>query len=495
MSDLEPVAEMERCESTGWHVPRRSPGLMVVAMAMAAMTGCGVSPLSDDWIPRRPLVRDLPAYQAPVDWSNNDEQDGVAATRDALSSSSRNKPAAVKGDLSLRQALEHALLANPDLKATAWDRHTAGARSLQASLPPNPTVDFMVERVGGTGPVNEFKGAETTLQLSQMIETADKRLKRIALAEADRQLALWDYEAKRVALAAETAMRFIDVLAGQERVKLAEQTLSLAEQTLKLVEDRVKSGVAPVLEREKATVRLSTDRIVLERARRQLATARAKLAALWGQDASFASAVGNLDDLAAVPALESVAGKLEQNPQVARWGAEISQRRAAIELAKAKAVPDVTGAVGAMHMNDSDDVVMLFEVMVPLPLFDRNQGGILEARFNLAKANAQQSAAQVSARAMLAQAYNEMAQAHHEASTLRNETLPAARRAFEAVRQAYENGRATYLDVLDAQRTLVDTQREQINAQATYHAAVAATEGLIGEALTGPSAAPPSSPR
>ncbi len=452
-------------------------------VAMAVVAGCGVSPLSDDWIPRRPLARELPAYQAPADSIGDERDDRDAGTHDAIKSSSSDKVRPVTGDVTLRQALEHALLSNPELKITAWDRHTAGARSLQASLPPNPTIGFMIERVGGTGPVNEFKGAETSLRLSQMIETADKRVRRIELAEADRQLALWGYEAKRVAVATETAMRFIEVLAGQERVKLAEQTLSLAEQTLKLVEDRVKTGVAPVLEREKATVRLSTDRIALERSRRQLSTARAKLAALWGQQAAFGDALGRLEELRAVPAVEALAARLEQQPQVARWSAELSQRRAAIALARAKGVPDVTASLGAMHMNDSDDVVALFEVMVPLPVFDRNQGGILEARFNLAKANAQQQEAQVSARTMLAQAYNELAQSHHEATTLRDETLPAARRSFEAVRQAYENGRATFLDVLDAQRTLVETQREQINALSMYHGAVAAVEGLIGEAI------------
>jgi cobalt-zinc-cadmium efflux system outer membrane protein len=288
----------------------------------------------------------------------------------------------------------------------------------------------------------------------------------------------------RLEVVTATATRFVEVLAAQERLALARQTAELTAQTHKTVGDRVKSGIVPITDEQRALVRLSTERIAVARAERQLDTARQKLAALWAGDSPvFTSAAGALGEPGALPAIKDLAGHLADNPQVARWAVEIAQRRAAIDLAKSKAVPDVTGSLGVRRMHEEDDTVFLFEFMVPLPLTDRNEGGILESRYSAAKAQSERKAAEVAVRTELAEAYNDLAAAHHEATTLRDEAMPAARAAFESARSSYELGRSSLLEVFDAQRTLFDVQRQQIDAMAAYRAAAARVEGLIGRAL------------
>ena len=102
------------------------------------------------------------------------------------------------GVITLRQALALALMHNPELKAFSWDVRASQARQLQASIRPNPALEVEVEEVGGPGQRSGFDAAETTIQLSQLIELGDKRNKRIKLASLERELAGLDYEAKRL---------------------------------------------------------------------------------------------------------------------------------------------------------------------------------------------------------------------------------------------------------------------------------------------------------
>ena len=113
------------------------------------------------------------------------------------------------GVITLRQSLALALMHNPELKAFSWDVRASQARQLQASLWPNPALEVEVEEVGGTGQRSGFDAAETTIQLSQLIELGDKRSKRTRLASLEKELAGSDYEDKRLDVFTEVAISFI----------------------------------------------------------------------------------------------------------------------------------------------------------------------------------------------------------------------------------------------------------------------------------------------
>jgi cobalt-zinc-cadmium efflux system outer membrane protein len=176
--------------------------------------------------------------------------------------------------ITLRQSLALALLRNPELEAFSWQLRAQEANILQESLRPNPVLGAKVENFGGTDPMDSFEGAMTTFSISQLIELGDKRMKRTRLAEADHALSAWDYEAKRLEIVTEVARRYIEVLADQHRVELAEQTLELSRQLHVIVKDRARVGVIPTVEVDKALVRVSTEQILLYKARRKLESSR-----------------------------------------------------------------------------------------------------------------------------------------------------------------------------------------------------------------------------
>ena len=463
---------MSRIElSYGTSVLCRIGARACIILVMTTL-GCRAPGSIDNQPVSRPLGRDIPTYRPPV-YSELDP-----------AGSAEKQPAEPNTPLTLGQSLALALLHNPELQAFSWQLRAKEAKTLQQSLMPNPVLGAKVENFGGSDPMNSFDGAMTTFRISQLIELGGKRVKRIRLAEKDHTLSAWDYEAKRLQVVTEVARRFIEVLADQRRVELAEQTLELARQLYEIVKDRARVGVIPTVEVDKSVVRVSSEQIILNKARLKLESSRQQLSAMWGNSAPvFAGATGELKVVEDVPTQEQLMELVRQSPDVARWSAEISQRQAALELARSQAVPSMTIGAGVRRFNATGENALVFEVGLPLPIADRNQGGRQEAQYNLLRAKSQQQDAEIRVRTTLTTLHKKLAGAHHEVVILRDTTLPAARSAYKAARQAFEKGLTNYIDVLDADRTLVNSERQYIEALSVYHQTLTTLEGLVGQPL------------
>jgi cobalt-zinc-cadmium efflux system outer membrane protein len=120
-------------------------------------------------------------------------------------------------------------------------------------------------------------------------------------------------------------------------------------------------------------------------------------------------------------------------------------------------------------------------VSVPLPVFNKNQGGISEAEYNLAKARKEQESIDLEIRTALSETYQTLLSAFYEAGALKTEVLPAAQHAFDAAQKGYEEGKFGYLDILDTQQTLFEAKRNYIDALSDYHKAVSDIERLVGK--------------
>jgi cobalt-zinc-cadmium efflux system outer membrane protein len=371
---------------------------------------------------------------------------------------------------------------NPELAAFAWEERRAEARALQAGLPPNPELETELEEFGGS---KEFEGSqslETTLQLSQLIELAGKRAKRRRVAELGRELSGWDYESKRLDVLTEVASSFIAVVAAQERLAATSELLRLARQIHDAVAARVEAGAVSPIEQRRAEVTLVTSQSQLEAAQRELLASRHRLVATWGSSkALFGRAEGELFALTPIPELDPLRELLDQNPDVARWEAEIEERLARLDLESANAVPDLTLSGGVKRLDATNDRAFVFGFSLPLPVFNRNQGSIAEARFDVAKADEERIAAVARAASELATEYESLAAAHLEAIALRERALPAAESAFEATREGYAEGKFSLLEMLDIQRTLFDLRLSYIEALERRQRSAVRVERFIGQ--------------
>lgn len=392
------------------------------------------------------------------------------------------KPGSV---ITLRQALALALMNSPRLAAFSWEVRAREAEVLQAGLLPNPEIKVELENFAGTGDTSGFDAAENTLWLSQLIELGGKRGKRRTLASLERDVAGWNYETARIDTFTEVVLAMVDAVAAQERKALSAQLVGVSERALEIVSDQVKAGAVSSVEKSRALVALASSRVGFDRRVRELESARKRLAATWGSTSvEFSAVAGKLDDNVEAPPSEvALFLQVEENPDLARWTTELARRRAVVALEESKRLPDVTLGGGPRWFNATNDNAFVFELSVPLPLFDRNQGRSLAARQRLAQATEERRAAAVRVRTALSTAYQMLAATHEAVATLRHQVLPKAQEAFDGVTSAYRRGVFRYLDVLDAQRTLFALRTEYLDSLAAYHAAVARVERLVGRPL------------
>jgi cobalt-zinc-cadmium efflux system outer membrane protein len=304
------------------------------------------------------------------------------------------------------------------------------------------------------------------------------------VADLDEDVAGWDYETERVEVMTEATQAFAVVLAAQERLDLADELVRIADESLAKVMQEVEEGLASPIEGTRARVARSAAVVERERIRAELMTARGELAASWGsEEERFDRVSGDLEAVRQPPRLESLIARIETNPDLARWTTEVERRSAAVELERAQRIPDVALAAGVRRLSTTTDTALVFGFEVPIPLVDRNEGGILAARYELAKAEEERRAARLRVRTRLAAADDRLQSAYRTVTSLRGEVLPEAEAVFEQILAAFDAGDYPYDDVLDAQRTLFRLRGQYLEALEAYHVAVADVERLIGEPL------------
>ena len=440
-----------------------------VALFALGVLGCEEQSKKVVWPQRRGLGKQFSTFQPPAKPMETTDVYQIAEPT---------------GAVTLREALALALMHNPDLKAFSWDVRASEAKQLQASLWPNPELEAEIEEAGGSGERKGFDGAETTIQLSQLIEMGDKRGKRTKLASLEKELAGWDYEAKRLDVFTEVAKAFVEVLAAQQRLELTEELLRLSEELVDTVDKRVEAGKDSPLEKTKAAIASSNIKIQHKQAVGNLEFARKKLASTWaGEGAGFDSAAGELDLPPAIPPIDELTDLLEQNPDIGRWSLEIDKSKAALELEKARAISDITLSGGMQRFNETDNNAVVFGISIPLPLANRNQGGKRQAAYNLSKTRESRRAARTRIQTELVEAYKTLSNAYTQATELQENVLQGAEIVFEASKTGYSRGKLDYLNVLDAQRTFFEAKARYIDALASYHTAKADVERSIGRSM------------
>jgi cobalt-zinc-cadmium efflux system outer membrane protein len=407
-----------------------------------------------------------------------------AASAEAVNTIAARPAPDPNAPLTLRDALRLTLEHNPELKAAFHATGAAQARQMQAGLWDNPVLEIDVEDVGGAGSRSGFDGAETTLQLGQLIELSGKPRKRTQVASLERELTEIDYYAKRLDILTDTTKAFVTVVAAQEQLTLADELVGLSDEVLRTVAQRAQAGKVSPVEKTKSEIAAASARIEREKAVQYLTAARRQLSAVWGgTSAAFEKAVGQLDAVPPIPTADQLEQRIAQNPDIAGRLVAIEQRRAVYELEKAAAVPDITLRGGVKRFHETDDNAVVFGVSIPLPVANRNQGAILAARHDIARAGEEHKAAEARIYRDLADRYQALANAYAEATELKTHLLDSAQSVFDASAEGYREGKFDYLSVLDAQRTLFDVKAQYIASLAAYHQARADVERLIGQRI------------
>ncbi len=393
----------------------------------------------------------------------------------------KNESVITVDDLFLEQALGFVLSGNPHLKRLESEISALNGAAIQAGLLPNPEIGTEVENFAGQGDMNGFDSAETTIYLSQLIETGFKRDKRHRIALSEKDLAVKDYEIARLDLMASASRAFIRVLSAQELYELDRALVQVAEKTAAVIDERVAAGKVSPVEKTRTMIELAAARNEALQAQRELNASREELSSYWGdKQVYFKRAAGDLEVIREPQSPEELVKMLDHSPYISKWDSEIERKSAELELARAKAIPDISLSAGVRNFQETDYNAFVFGITVPIPVFDRNQGGVMEASARLESARYSRREATISLKSRLLSGLQRLRAAYSQASVLKRDIMPQAQAAYQATEQGYKEGKFNLMQLLDAQRTLFNVKRQYIAALEDYHLIRTDIEGLTG---------------
>jgi cobalt-zinc-cadmium efflux system outer membrane protein len=393
-----------------------------------------------------------------------------------------NRPA-----IGLPEALARTVTRNPELAVLGYRIEAAEGRLQQADLRPNPELGVNVQDAFGTDAYNGFDSTETTVTLGWVLERG-VRERLIDEARTDVSLRTLDAEIVRVDAAAETARRFLDCLAYQGRLQNAADAVRLAEETVAAVGNRVEASRAPEAELSRAQAELARAELVVEDYEHELLSAYHRLSAQWGEtQPDFASVDGELESMLAVEPLEALLARAGRNPELARYLSEQRLAEAQLRLAEARARPSWIAHAGLRRYELSDDVALVGGITIPLPVRNRNQGRIAEARADVARTAAEREAARVRLETALFVLHQELRHDTQLAQGLVDDVIPRIERALADTRRAYELGRYSYLEWSVVQEELLEANDDLLEAGIDARRIIIELERLTGVRFAPPS--------
>ena len=381
--------------------------------------------------------------------------------------------------LSLTKAIELALEGSPEVAAATRQWEATEGQVLQGRARPNPELAYSLEDA-------RSRTRTQSWQLNLPVELGGKRAARTKAAEKSREQAQAQLNELKAALRANVAAAYFDVLTAQERLVLAKDSVALAKSSTDTVAKRVAVGKVSPVEESKARVAEAGIRVELAQAASEQRNALSRLFALLGKiEAPFTVLEGKAENLPPVPKLADLQSLISSSPAVVLARIEVDRRKALTDLEQSKRVPDITVSAGIQRSNETQRNILLFGVSVPLPVFDRNQGNLLEALKLEDKARDELQGATVRLHSEVAQAQERLSTIAAEVQSLRQDVLPGAKSAYDAATIGFENGKFNFLEVLDAQRTYFTAKSQYLKALGEAHRAAADVDRLLGGS-TGP---------
>ena len=375
--------------------------------------------------------------------------------------------------LSLARAIEFALEGNPEVAAAMRQLEATEGQVLQGSARPNPELAYSLE-----------KTRTQSWQLNLPVELGGKRAARTKAAEKSREQAQAQLIELKATVRANVAAAYFDVLTARERLALATDSTALAKSSTDTVAKRVAAGKVSPVEETKARVAEAGIRVELAQAASEQRNALSRLFALMGRtDVPYTVLEGTAETLPPVPNLADLQALISSSPAVVLARVEVDRRKALTDLEQSKRVPDVKVSVGMQRSNETQRNVLLFGVSVPLPVFDRNQGNLLEALKLEDKARDELQGATVRLHSEVAQARERLTTITAEVQSLQQDVLPGAKSAYDAAAIGFENGKFNFLEVLDAQRTYFTAKSQYLKALGEAHRAAADIDRLLGASM------------
>ena len=403
--------------------------------------------------------------------------------------------------LTLDEALKQSIEANPQVAAYMAQQEAARAAVLTARARPNPSI------------MSDNGIAEKTYRLGvqQTLELGGKRKRRVALAQKQAEVSQAEIQGKLLDLRAEVRKAYTRLYNGQERQKVYENILQVTQELSVIAGKRERAGdisKLDVLQADIVRVNANND---LQVAIADVQNTHTRLNALLNQpletklqlappnttprlsrepaapEAPFQSGqtlhagISQLD--MTLPELITVA--LRQRPEVELVQRNLETAQLQLALAKVDRIPNLTLAGGPDIVTESGGGEFNAFIIgsMEIPVFNRQQGPIAEAKAHQLQYAAEQLALQNRIRMEVTTAFHSYQANQARIHRYESELLPYSVAVTDKSRRAFQEGKTSVLTPLNAQQAYMNTRLGYLQALMDYQDSISDLERALGAGL------------
>jgi len=388
-----------------------------------------------------------------------------------------------KAEIGLEDLLRIAELNNPEMRAAWNDVGAAAGRAWQAELYPNPSLEFEAEGI----PANEvgLGRSENKVAIVQPLILGGRRSAAISAAAAEHDARSLLVQSKLREVQSELQRIHVELVYLKQAIALHSELGDIAQETLRVAKTRFGAKAAP----ESEMIKSQIDVHELELGRRRLerlptASSEQLTSLLGGVRVPVETIGGRLPrELPELDIHRLQVAVRERHPAVLAANRDVEAANWRIDQAKAERIPDVGVRLAYGRDAATDEDFVEAGISIPLPLFNRNQGRILESRHIASKAKSDAESLVNNLLSELAMSHASYMIARDEVKTLQKQIVPAAEKAFQQAKEGYQAGKIGFLDLLDAQRTLTRGQLSLLESVKDMNVARANLWKIVGREI------------
>jgi cobalt-zinc-cadmium efflux system outer membrane protein len=365
-------------------------------------------------------------------------------------------------------ALKH----SAELAALEKDTTAKQSLAVQAGTLSNPSLELQ----GSTGSLTGSPEEHTaSIGINQELPLYGKlRLRREAFQREAQALQRQRDNSARL-LKDEVATLALDYALTAKRQELAANLVQLNRDLVAIAGERFTAGDIPELDLNLAKVELARAESRLLEVERERVPLCIKIGSLTGLNEHEINLSGDFSAQTEVPrARELVKQALASRPDLLALAREHDKAETENRLAKVEALPNLTAGIFAQWQRGKTEVGGMSEISsdtqlglrlsMPIPVFDRNQGGRAAARSRLDAADSRRKALERTVAAEVEAALSRFSASERILTMFEQGIIPQMTENLKLTQEAYRLGEVGMLSVIDEQKKFFEVNDGYLSA-------------------------------
>lgn len=381
---------------------------------------------------------------------------------------------------------------NTQLLASKYNIDKAQAEIIQEKLLPNPTLSISEVNLWKTYNVETQpylfgkygQNQQIAVELEQLIETAGKRKKRVALKQLEQQSATFDYEETLRELRKDLRLAFHQLNRIQQEEQQLKEIVDLYSQMSEQYHRQAQLrniATADFYRVQTELIALQKEQIELENERFEALNTLRTLTHNPVLEIEHISFPNNQLHLSKKLPLNLIEIAQQQNIGLKRQENEQAKAQQLLAIEKAQKTPDVRFQInydrGGNIMNDFVGVGVSFD----LPIFNRNKGNIKAAEIGIQQQQLNKQSLENNLTQSIHQLQNQLVRMEKMIENWPNAQLENQKQMLENYKKHLQNKQVTLLEFIDFTQAYREANQAYLLLQQTYQNTFEELQYIVGQ--------------